>query len=118
MIGPLAAILSFFPLKIDATVHILAPFLSENLRLENIGPHSLLLGATSVATTPLALFVSGFLGSLVMSPLTKVVGRKVKREDKFVLPKDSARWRGRPRFQLDIPFSLILAGISVFHVFV
>ena len=41
-----------------------------------------------------------------------------KRKDKFVLPKDSARWRGRPRFQLDIPFSLNLAGISVFHVFV
>ena len=38
---------------------------------------NLQLGATSVATTPLALFVSGFLTSLAMGPLTQVVGRKV-----------------------------------------
>ncbi|XP_032779582.2 major facilitator superfamily domain-containing protein 12 [Daphnia magna] len=38
---------------------------------------TLQLGATSVATTPLALFVSGFLTSLAMGPLTQVVGRKV-----------------------------------------
>lgn len=38
---------------------------------------NLQLGATSVATTPLALFVSGFLTSLVMGPLTQIVGRKV-----------------------------------------
>jgi len=30
-----------------------------------------------VATTPLALFVSGFLASLLVGPLTKVMGRKV-----------------------------------------
>jgi hypothetical protein len=38
---------------------------------------NLKLGATSVATTPLALFVSGFLTSLAIGPLTQVVGRKV-----------------------------------------
>lgn len=40
---------------------------------------NLQLGATSVATTPLALFVSGFLTSLAMGPLTQIVGRKVKK---------------------------------------
>ena len=39
---------------------------------------SLSLQATSVATIPLALFVSGFLMSLLISPLTKVIGRKVR----------------------------------------
>jgi len=35
------------------------------------------LGATSVATTPLALYVSGFLASLLIGPLTQIAGRKV-----------------------------------------
>jgi len=38
------------------------------------------LGATSVATTPLALYVSGFLASLLIGPLTQIAGRKVKNK--------------------------------------
>ena len=38
---------------------------------------NLSLGATSVATTPLAVYISGFLASLVIGPVTRLVGRKV-----------------------------------------
>ena len=87
MIGPSAAILSFFSTKNWCYCLYFGPISLWKLSLENIGPHSLSLGATSVATTPLALFVSGFLGSLVMSPLTKVVGRKVKEKTNLCCQK-------------------------------
>jgi len=35
------------------------------------------LGAASVASTPLALYISGFLASLFIGPLTQIAGRKV-----------------------------------------
>jgi hypothetical protein len=54
---------------------------------------NLKLGATSVATTPLALFVSGFLTSLAMGPLTQIVGRKVLFHFPF------ARWHPNVIFE-------------------
>lgn len=40
---------------------------------------NLALGAASVASTPLALYISGFLASLLIGPLTQFAGRKVKK---------------------------------------
>ena len=75
---------------------------------------NLQLGATSVATTPLALFVSGFLTSLVMGPLTQIVGRKVCCCSSQCLPLDGIPFHSRAvSFS---PYSPITWNLFVFVI--